>query len=839
MRGRVIEIPELCVVTLIGASGSGKSTFARKHFKPTEILSSDFFRGLVSDDENDQGATKDAFESLHYLLAKRLARGRLTVIDATNVRAEDRRPIVEAARKYHCFAVAIVIDTPERICQERNEARADRDMGPHVIRRQAMELRRGLRGLEREGFRYVHVLGGTDDIEIRRTRAWNDKREERGPFDIFGDLHGCADELEGMLAQLGYECDGGDVWRNSAGRKAIFLGDLVDRGPRVTDTVRIVREMVRAGSALCVAGNHDVKLARWLNGKQVQIRHGLEQSVAEMERLGAADRKEITEFLEGLVSHYVLDGGKLVVAHAGLREEMHGRTSGAVREFCLYGETTGETDEFGLPVRYPWASDYRGKAMVVYGHTPVPRVEWLNNTVNIDTGCVFGGALTVLRYPEREFVSIPAAREYAKPVRPLAAIPVLTGQQELEDVLDLEDVTGKRIVETRLSGRITIREENSIAALEVMSRFATDPHWLIYLPPTMSPSETSEREGYLEYPDQAFGYFARNGVTRVVCEEKHMGSRAVVVVCRDEETAVKRFGVPGGRTGACYTRSGRPFFPEPADEAGFLERVRAAVTGAGLWELLDTGWLCLDCELMPWSAKAKELLVRQYAPAGAAGEASLRAVVAALESSPAASELAARYRDRLSDVTRYREAYRRYCWTVHSLDDYRLAPFHLLASEGAVHFDKTNRWHMETLALLAKADPAFFVATPFIEVDPGGDLSEACQWWDSLTGRGGEGMVIKPMDFIAKGPKGFVQPALKCRGREYLRIIYGPEYTAPDQLPRLRKRALGGKRSLAMREFSLGMEALHRFVERQPLRKVHECVFGVLAMESEPTDPRL
>lgn len=839
MRGRVIEIPELCVVALIGASGSGKSTFARQHFKPTEILSSDFFRGLVSDDENDQAATKDAFESLHYLLAKRLARGRLTVIDATNVRAEDRRAIVEAARKYHCFAVAIVLDIPERICLERNETRADRDMGPHVIRRQAMELRRGLRGLEREGFRFVHVLGGTDDIEIRRTRAWNDKRDEHGPFDIFGDLHGCADELETMLAQLGYERGDGDVWRNSAGRKAIFLGDLVDRGPRVADTVRIVSAMVRAGSALCVAGNHDVKLARWLHGKQVQIRHGLEQSVAEMERLGPADRKEITEFLDGLVSHYVLDEGSLVTAHAGLREEMHGRTSGAVREFCLYGETTGETDEFGLPVRYPWASDYRGKSMVVYGHTPVPRVEWLNNTVNIDTGCVFGGALTVLRYPEREFVSIPAKREYARPVRPLAAIPVLTGQQELEDVLDLEDVTGKRVVETRLSGRITIREENSIAALEVMSRFATDPHWLIYLPPTMSPCETTEREGYLEYPEQAFGYFARNGITRVVCEEKHMGSRAVVVVCRDEETAVKRFGVTGGRTGACYTRSGRPFFPEPADEASFLERVRAAVTGAGLWELLDTGWLCLDCELMPWSAKAKELLVRQYAPAGAAGEGSLRAAVSALESSPAASELAARYRDRLADVTRYRDAYRRYCWTVHSLDDYRLAPFHLLASEGAVHFDKTNRWHMETLALLAKADPAFFVATPFIEVDPTGDVTEACQWWESLTGRGGEGMVIKPMDFIAKGPKGFIQPALKCRGREYLRIIYGPEYTAPDQLPRLRKRALGGKRSLAMREFSLGMEALHRFVERQPLRKVHECVFGVLAMESEPTDPRL
>src|SRR6266849_10742759 len=184
------------------------------------------------------------------------------------------------------------------------------------------------------------------------------------------------------------------------------------------------------------------------------------------------------------------------------------RCTGAVREFCLYGETTGETDEFGLPVRYNWASEYRGKAMLVYGHTPVPDVELLNNTLNIDTGAVFGGKLTVLRYPEREFASVAADREYSAPIRPLTQpVPeARTSQQELDDVLDLEEVTGKRIVQTRLHRTITIREENSIAALEVMSRFATDPHWLIYLPPSMSPSETSSRPDYLEYPTEAFGF---------------------------------------------------------------------------------------------------------------------------------------------------------------------------------------------------------------------------------------------------------------------------------------------------------------------------------------------
>jgi protein phosphatase len=849
---KTIEIPELALVALIGASGSGKSTLARRHFLPTEVLSSDFFRGLVSDDENDQSSTHDAFDALYYMLGKRLARGKLTVVDATNVRAEDRKRLIDQARTYHCFAVAIVVNTPERVCQERNSKRPDRDFGPHVVRRQVTDLKRGLRGLEREGFRYVHILSEAEEIEIRRVPLWNNKKTERGPFDIFGDLHGCADELRALLEQLGWErfalpdCHttwNEECWRHPSGRRAIFLGDLVDRGPAVLDTVRIVRNMVAAGTAFCIAGNHDVKFVRWLRGKQVQVTHGLAQSIADVEHLPPERRAEIASFLDGLVSHYVLDGGRLVVAHAGIREEMHGRTSGAVREFCLYGETTGETDEFGLPVRYNWAAEYRGKAAVVYGHTPVPEAEWVNNTVNIDTGSVFGGKLTALRYPEREFVSVPAAREYSPPIRPfiLPAADTRSGQQLLDDVLDLEDVTGKRIVSTRLYRNITIREENSIAALEVMSRFATDPQWLIYLPPTMSPSETSSRPDYLEYPAEAFEYFRKNGVQRVVCEEKHMGSRAVAIVCRDSKTARSRFGVIDGKAGACYTRTGRPFFSKPTEEAELIERISAALTKARFWEEFASPWFCIDCELMPWSAKARELIQRQYAAVGAAGIASLEAVTKAMEQSPAAAGRTEDYRHRLELLRKYREAYRRYCWPVSSLADYRLAPFHLLASEGAVHLDKTNRWHMETLHRLAACDSAFILATSYLEVDVTdvAAVEGASRWWEELTGKGGEGMVVKPLEFIERGPKGLVQPAIKCRGREYLRIFYGPEYTAADQLPRLRSRGLAGKRSLAAREFALGIEALERFIAREPLRRVHECVFGVLALESEPVDPRL
>jgi protein phosphatase len=539
----------------------------------------------------------------------------------------------------------------------------------------------------------------------------------------------------------------------------------------------------------------------------------------------------------------VLDSGKLVVAHAGLREELQGRTSGAVREFALYGETTGETDEFGLPVRYNWAADYRGRAMVVYGHTPVPQPEWLNNTINIDTGCVFGGRLTALRYPERELVSVPAAREYATPARPLVQpTAALTAQQEHDDLLVIDDVIGKRIVETALLSRITIREENAIAALEVMSRFAADPRWLIYLPPTMSPCATSKRPDLLEYPDEVFEYFEQEGVPAVVCEEKHMGSRAVLIVCENDEVPRKRFGIPAVGYGVCYTRTGRPFFSDRSTEAALLAHVRQAITDAGLWQELETDWICLDAELMPWSAKAQDLIRKQYAAVGASASISLAAAVDALKQAAAGGVAVDSLLDactaRESTIAGYRDAYRRYCWPVNSVNDLRLAPFHLLASEGRIYTDRDHVWHMQ---MLHRLSGGVLQQTPTVEVNlaDSGQRQAATEWWQTLTASGGEGMVVKPRDFITQGRRGLVQPAVKCRGREYLRIIYGPEYTLPGQIDRLRGRGLGAKRSLALREFALGVEALRRFVAHQPLRQVHECVFGVLALESEPVDPRL
>ncbi|MGX1506743.1 UNVERIFIED_CONTAM: polynucleotide kinase-phosphatase [Streptomyces graminofaciens] len=394
--------------------------------------------------------------------------------------------------------------------------------------------------------------------------------------------------------------------------------------------------------------------------------------------------------------------------------------------------------------------------------------------------------------------------------------------------------------------RIGVREENAAAALEVMSRFAVDPRLLTYLPPTMAPTATSKEDGYLEHPAEAFAQYLSDGISRVVCEEKHMGSRAVALVCRDADAARERFGVEGP-TGALHTRTGRPFFDDPAITEEILGRLRTAVTDAGLWDELGTGWLLLDAELMPWSLKASGLLRSQYAAVGAASGAVLPTATAALEAAAARGAavegLLDRQRERTADAAAFTDAYRRYCWSTDGLEGVRLAPFQILAAEGrslaAVPHDEQLAW----LDRLVEHDTTGLLqVTRRLIVDTGDDASvrSGVDWWLEMTGRGGEGMVVKPLQALARDGKGrLVQPGIKVRGREYLRIIYGPEYTRPHNLERLRERFLNHKRSLALREYALGLEALDRLGDGEPLWRVHEAVFAVLALESEPVDPRL
>lgn len=836
-----LDIPRLSLVVLVGASGSGKSTFARERFGPYETLSSDTFRGLVAGDESDQSATAAAFDALEYVAAKRLQAGLLTVVDATSVQPAARRRLIDLAKAHDVLPVAIVFDLPESLVVARNAERTDRQIPAGVVKRQNDQLRRGLRHLAKEGFRKVHILRTPEDVAaatIERTRLLNDRADERGPFDVIGDVHGCRSELETLLTRLGYAIERDELGRavdarHPEGRRVVFLGDLVDRGPDVVGVLRLAMGMVASGAALAVPGNHEAKLVRALRGAKVTVSHGLEETLAQLAAEPEEFRQAVAAFCYDLVSHLVLDDGRLVVAHAGLKEQYHGRASGRVRAFALYGDTTGETDEFGLPVRYPWAQDYRGEAVVLYGHTPVPAVEWINNTACLDTGCVFGGALSAMRYPEREVVSVPAERVWYEPIRPL----VPQTPERAPGALDLADVQGRLIVETNAHGRVGIKEEQSAGGLETMSRWSTDPRWLVYLPPTMSPPNTSRRADHLEHPDEAFAYFREQGVGDLICEEKHMGSRAVMLVTRD----AARFGAPDGWRGVIHTRTGRPFF-EPAAEAAMLAAADEALDRAGVWSELGSDWVLLDGEILPWSLKTGDLIREQYAAVGAAGVVATAAASRVLASASAAgvdvTALEARAADRARDILRFRDAYRRY---VGDPGEVRFAPFQVLATEGATFETRDHGWHLDVADRLSAAAPTVFATTARRRVDLGDEASvtAAVEWWDRLTADGGEGMVVKPFANLTRTSKGLVQPGIKVRGREYLRIIYGPDYTQPAHLDRLRDRDTGHKRSLAAREYALGLEALHRFTTGEPLWRVHQAVFGVLALESDPIDPRL
>ncbi len=750
--GGPLQIPELCLVVLVGASGSGKSTFARAHFKPTEIISSDTCRAWVSDDELDQSATADAFDVVHFIAAKRLERGKLTVIDATNVQPEARKVLIRLAKSQNVLATAIVLNVPERVCQERNDTRTDRRIPPQAISRQCQNLRQSLRDLKREGFRHTFVLTPDQlaDVRFERTKLWTDKRDDHGPFDIIGDLHGCDIEFKELLGMLGYVEDPAARYRHPEGRKALFVGDLVDRGPGVIEVLDIARAMVESGTALCVCGNHDEKFLRWLNGKHISVTHGVQESINQVESLPAETRDEwkrtTAKFLDSLISHYVLDGGKLVVAHAGITEKLQGRASGHVREFCLYGDTSGELDDDGLPIRRDWAADYRGAATVVYGHTPQASANWINNTINIDTGCVFGGELTALQWPEREIVSVIAKATYRESPRAFKApdppkVEIASPfDLLLSDVYPTQEVSsGNRRVTTRLAGNILIQRANSAAALEIMSRFAVDPRWIVYLPPTMSPCQTQAEGPFLEHPDGAFKYFRDEGITNLICEEKHMGSRAVIVICKNSEAAYRRFGITvQDAIGECYTRTGRRFLDEPVRTL-FLSKVQAAMTATGFWETHSTDWAVIDAEIMPWNTKAQGLLREQYAPVGAAANASLTELDRLISKAKSRgvviddSEIATR-RDA---VTRYIDSYRAYCWPTHRLEGVKVAPFHLLATEGAVHTDKDHAWHLYALSAMCDADPVLFKKTDTINVNLADESSvqAVTAWWLEKTAK--------------------------------------------------------------------------------------------------------
>lgn len=396
-----IKLPRIACVLLHGVHTAPAMELARRLFAPGEIFD----------------MHEHAQEDLVAIVASRSAAGQMTaIVEAGSPVGAHRARVALASAARENYVRRFGLAMPDALASE-----------PKIEAR-----------LKTDGYREVFVLdeAGMDDLRIEREPMPTDVRHERGAFDIIGDVHGCADELATLLGKLGYRV----TWPSQAdpatspglglpsvetppGRRIIFVGDLVDRGPRSADVLRLVLAMTRSGGALLVPGNHDMKFLRWLKGEKVAMTHGLDATVRSLE--GAPPRLlvAVRDMLSALWSHLWLDEGRLAVAHAGLLEPMLGRATPRVRHFCLYGDTSGEKDANGLSIRYNWAADYSGSTAIVYGHTPVADAEWQNNTICVDTACCFGGKLTALRWPEREIVSVPALATYAQLMRPLGHPP--------------------------------------------------------------------------------------------------------------------------------------------------------------------------------------------------------------------------------------------------------------------------------------------------------------------------------------------------------------------------------------------------------------------------------
>ncbi|WP_019913350.1 polynucleotide kinase-phosphatase [Paenibacillus sp. HW567] len=863
---RVIPFPHGGIIVLVGPSNSGKTTLLRRLVQEgtllqTEIVSSDDYRTLVGDVEyiDWKGRTREeadilysdyqrlsslAFEAMNTVVSMRSRLGKLTVVDATHLQPEYRRKYIDLAAKYDLPCAAWILDLPEQTLLERDKSR-EQPRGRQRVKQQFVQFKRSLRGLRDEGFDFTYMLKETETVQFIRKK--NALLAEIGAgVDVVGDIHGCYDEMLELLGQLGYAPDGAGLYRHPEGRTLISVGDVMSRGPKSLDTMRFWKQHCAAGIARMIDSNHGWKIARYLNGRNVTLSHGDENIAAELAQYareageGAASelKEELKQFLLSAPSHLVLcrEGvRRVVVAHAGIRDEYIGKQSKRIQDFCRYGDTDG-IDDNGAPVRKEWYLGHESGELIVWGHDPRPYPTVVKNTINIDQGAVFGGSLTAYRYPEQQFVSVKAYKDYAED----PDSPLIRWERGRFSPPNLRKFVEGYSVMTDTYGEISVRGEFVKAAIDSVSHYTIPMEELIYIPPTMSPAPmVSANEDYLEHPREAIAYFRSQGVETMVAEKKHMGSRATLLLFRDEQAAVAYVGRP--TLGTIYTRTGRAFFDKET-ERNVLSRLNTDLHRADYFTRYNTELLLLDAEIIPWNLKARELIATQYAHVAEAAELDRGHLLKKLrEAGNAGRDVSGWVQEmegKLKSARIFREAFQQYCWDTSGLDGVRIAPFHTLAHSGQTFFDHTHLWHMEHGRELAKLSP-LFMETEYRVITCGADDADVIRWWEELTEDGHEGIVIKPETFIARSGKSMIQPAIKIRGRKYLHIIYGIDYLLPDNLARLKQRKTGKKERHALMECALSVESVERFIRKEPLERVHECVLAALSLESDPVDPRL
>jgi protein phosphatase len=377
---------------------------------------------MIVDDAATQAINEDTFALLSHWLELRLKHRRFSVVDSTALKPGARENLTALAKKHQVPVFALALDVPVEECIRRDAARSGRQVGERVIRRHHAQFDNAKREIARDkSFAGFHVLTPDQIANVAIEQGVSAANASR--FDVIGDVHGCWTELCDLWEALGYRWDKRGSQATFAlpvhpdGRVSVFVGDLADRGPDSVRVLQTVTRLVASGEALFAPGNHDDKLFRMLRGNKVTRSHGLDLTEQQIHALPPHERSalegDVLTYLASQPPYLVLDGGRLVVAHAGIREDMIGRTDGRVREFCLYGDVRGFEPGTNKPIRHDWAREYSGSALIAYGHTPQAELTWVNNTINLDLGCVFGGHLAALRYPERELVTVPARATYA------------------------------------------------------------------------------------------------------------------------------------------------------------------------------------------------------------------------------------------------------------------------------------------------------------------------------------------------------------------------------------------------------------------------------------------
>jgi polynucleotide kinase-phosphatase len=863
-----IHLPHAGIVLLVGPSNTGKTTLLNQLIQEeqilgSEVVSSDQFRVLVSDiefiswngrpkDESDalfneyQQISGAAFDAMDYVISKRCQLNKLTFIDATHLREDEHDKYLQMGKKYHIPVIAMVLNISETELLRRDSERPF-SRGRNRIKQQYQHFKNVLRFIKKKPYRRVYMLGEEELQVLNINRIENPLYIDVGNgIDFIGDIHGCYDEFIEMLTQLGYQENEEGYYIHPEGRKILSLGDVLSRGPKSIETLQFFQKHVSEGHAYMIDSNHGWKIARWLDGKDVKMAHGDENVAAEFEEYERINGSEAAEKLKGQIkellleakSHYIVrkNGVNAVVAvHAGIKDHYIGKQSSRISDFCRYGDSEG-LDENGKPIRKDWSISHKSSELILWGHDPKPQPLLVNNTLNIDQGVVFGGSLTAYRYPERQFVSVKAKQDYANvPDNPLK-------EWELKRLAPpniMKFLEGYSVL-TEHYGEIMIYDDGVKPALDDVSHYTLPLEDIVYLPPTMSPTPKPSRlEGYLEHPMEAFEYYQANGVETMVVEKKHMGSRGILFLFKNTEIAKEYIGRE--TLGTIYSRTGRAFFQKELQER-VVSTLNEDLVKSGYFERYNTDFVLLDAEILPWNLKAKDLVLNQYAHVGEMAlldRTKLKdSLQQAIDSGKDVLNWVQEVDVGIENAKVFNEVYQKYCWETDGLEGIQIAPFHTLAHSTETFFDKPHTWHMEKNKEFSGISQ-LFLETEFRVVNDEATMKEAIEWWEEMTEDGHEGFVVKPQSYITRHKGKLLQPAIKVRGRKYLHIIYGIDYLLPENLARLKKRNAGKKQRNALKEFSLGIEAVNRFVKRESLERVHECVLGILALEAEPIDPRL